>query len=339
MRTALTILGIMGLVVACAQAESYITPDEVPEDSPVWLQGEYLGTVDEEHISAAQVVDWGDGSYELILYEGGLPGEGWDPDFEKVRGIRGERDNGSVTFTHEDASAEVSLEGTLTVRGADGEVLGVLERTIRQGPTLGMEAPEEATVLFDGTDLDMWREGAEMTEDGLLTQGARTAEDYGDMFMHLEYMLPYWEPDDDQPNSGIYIQNRYEVQILGSFGRELANNLDGSLYREKAPEFLATLPPLQWQTYDILFRAPRFDEDGNKTENVRISVFQNGALIHDDVELDGGTGAGGDREPPEVEAAHTLFQDHGTEVRFRNVWVVEDAQEWPEPVTDALDIE
>lgn len=349
MRTALTILAIMSLVVACAHAEPYVTPDEVPEDSPVWLQGEYLGTIGGAQIGA-QVVDWGGGSYELIVYEGGLPGEGWDPDTEKIRGIHAERDNGSVTFTVEDTSAEVSLDGSMTVRDESVElgvrapeeeyqVAGVLDRTVRQGPTLSMEAPEEATVLFDGTDLDMWRDGAEMTDDGLLMQGARTAEDYRDMFMHLEYMLPYWEPDDDQPNSGIYIQNRYEVQILGSFGRELANNLDGSLYREKAPEFLATLPPLQWQTYDILFRAPRFDEDGNKTENVRISVFQNGALIHDDVELDGGTGAGGDREPPEVEAAHTWFQDHGTEVRFRNVWVVEDAQEWPAPVKEALDID
>jgi len=338
MRTVVALMMAASLGMACAQSESYVTPEEVPGGSPVWLQGEYLGTVGEEQIGA-QVVDWGGGSYELIMYEGGLPGEGWEPDAEKVRGIHAERENNSVTFTHEGASAEVSLDGTLTVRDEDGEVVGFLERTLRQGPTLSMEAPEEATVLFDGTDLDMWRDGAEMTDDGLLVQGARTAEDYGDFFMHLEYMLPYWEPGDSQANSGVYIQNRYEVQILESFGRELANHEDGSLYNEKAPAFMATLPPLQWQTFDILFRAPRFDDDGNKTENVRISVFQNGALIHDDVELEGGTGAGGDREPPEVEADHTYFQDHTGEIRFRNVWIVEDAQEWPEPVAEALDID
>ncbi len=338
MRTVLALVLAAGLAVACAQAESYITPDEVPEDSYVWLQGEYLGTVGEDRIGA-QVVDWGGGSYELIVYEDGLPGEGWDPESGDERGIQAELDNDSVTFSRDGYTAEVSLDGTLTVRDRDGAVLGVLERVIRQSPTLSQEAPEEATVLFDGTDLDMWRDGAEMTEDGLLGQGARTAEDYGDLFIHVEYMLPYWERGESQANSGIYIQNRYEVQMLESFGRELANHLDGSLYNVKAPEFLATLPPLQWQTLDILFRAPRFDEDGNKTENVRISVYQNGALIHDEVELEGGTGAGGSREPREIEADHFWLQDHTGEVRFQNVWIVEGAQDWPEPVKEALDIE
>ena len=338
MRSVLALAFIGGLSLNCAQGEAYITPDEVPDGSHVWLQGEYVGTVDGAEVGA-QVADVGGGAYELILYEGGLPGKGWDPNTEELRGVIGQLEDGAVTFNYGDYRGVAAVDGTLTITHRQRGEVGALERTVRQGPTLSMAPPAEATVLFDGTNVDMWRDGAEMTENGLLVQGARTAEDYGDMFMHLEYMIPYWEPDGDQANSGVYVQNRYEVQILESFGRELAPHQDGSLYNEKAPEILATLPPLQWQTFDILFRAPRFDEDGEKTENMRISVFQNGVLIHDGVELEGGTGAGGGRTPPEVEEYHTWLQDHTGEIRFRNIWIVEGAQDWPDEVKEALELD
>lgn len=81
-------------------------------------------------------------------------------------------------------------------------------------------------------------------------------------------------------------------------------------------------PPIQWQTYDIYFRAPRFDSDGDKTENARITVYHNGVRVQDDVELEQGTGQGGNR--PEVEREHLWLQSHTGQVRFRNVWLVED---------------
>lgn len=128
--------------------------------------------------------------------------------------------------------------------------------------------------------------------------------------------------DQNRANSGIYIQNRYEVQVVDSFGWPPAINGIGSLYNESAPRVNASYPPLRWQTYDIFFRAPRFDNEGNKTENARVTAYLNGVLVQDDVELEGGTGAGGDHE--EVPRAELYLQDHGGDpVRFRNVWLVE----------------
>ena len=94
----------------------------------------------------------------------------------------------------------------------------------------------------------------------------------------------------------------------------------GSLYKFKKPDVNMCFPPLAWQSYDITFQAPRF-ENGVKTENARISVIHNGVLIHDDYELDKGTGAGGGR--PEKEKGQIHLQGHGNPVRFQNIWLVE----------------
>jgi hypothetical protein len=119
-------------------------------------------------------------------------------------------------------------------------------------------------------------------------------------------------------NSGVYLQRRYEVQILESSGAPAEVDGCGALYRFKAPDVNASAAPGAWQSYDIRFEAARFAEDA-KTDHARISVWHNGVLIHDDVELENKTGQG---RPEGPEPGPILLQDHGSRVQFRNLWIL-----------------
>jgi hypothetical protein len=110
------------------------------------------------------------------------------------------------------------------------------------------------------------------------------------------------------------------VQVLDSFGLEPQNNEAGGLYKFKAPDLNLSFPPLSWQTYDIHFTAAKFNDAGEKTAKARITVWHNGFVIHNNVELENKTG-GGSQEGPQ--ALPILFQNHGTPVEFRNVWLVD----------------
>ncbi|MGW2350153.1 family 16 glycoside hydrolase [Actinacidiphila glaucinigra] len=150
----------------------------------------------------------------------------------------------------------------------------------------------------------------------------RTKQAFGDFRLHVEFRVPKL-PDDvtgqDRGNSGIYLQDRYELQILDSFGvAQLASNEAASIYNKKAADLNAATAPETWQTYDIVFRAARFDAEGSKTDDARITVVWNGRKVHDDVAVDGPTG-GGDAES--AAAGAIRLQDHGNKVRFRNLWI------------------
>ena len=121
-------------------------------------------------------------------------------------------------------------------------------------------------------------------------------------------------------NSGVYIQLRYEVQIHNSFGipaEEYTPSFCGSIYKQKKPDKIVNKKAGEWQTYDIAFRAARFEGD-KKIENARITVYQNGELIHDDYSITKQTGAG-QKEGPEPE--QIKLQGHHNPVQFRNVWI------------------
>jgi hypothetical protein len=195
--------------------------------------------------------------------------------------------------------------------------------------------PAQATVLFDGKDFSQWqREGGGdirwKIADGAMqvvpkSGSIMTRRDYTDFMMHAEFKTPQMPPEvkgQGRGNSGIYIQRRYELQILDSYGLEPKNNECASIYTFKAPDKNVCKKPGEWQTYDILFRAARWaDKDGKpeKTQNARITVFQNGVLIHDNVEVPRKTGAGQQEGPKPMPI---LLQDHGNEVAFRNLWIV-----------------
>jgi hypothetical protein len=150
-----------------------------------------------------------------------------------------------------------------------------------------------------------------------------TKEKYQDFQLHVEFNVP--EPPagakgQARSNSGVYIQRRYEVQILDSMGDD-PPKFDGcgSIYRQKPPDKNAGKKPGEWQTYDITFKAARFDAAGKKTEGARITVVWNGVKVHDDYEIKDKTGAG---KPEGPDPGAILLQDHGAKVRFRNLWIL-----------------
>ena len=206
-----------------------------------------------------------------------------------------------------------------------------LKKVNTESPTLGAQPPQGATVLFGGKGLEQWQSqdgtpaswkitgsGAmEVTEKNIVSK-----EEFSDARIHVEFRTPFMPEATGQQrgNSGVYVQGRYEVQVLDSFGLERKDNECGGIYQVAAPRLNACLAPLQWQTYDITFRAPQFDPSGNKTKNAVITVEHNGILIHDQVEIPAPTRGGVGED--EVSRGGVLLQDHGNPVQFRNIWIV-----------------
>jgi hypothetical protein len=162
-----------------------------------------------------------------------------------------------------------------------------------------------------------------VTADGLLMEGATSKAKFGSHRLHLEFRTPYKPAarGQERGNSGLYLQGRYETQILDSFGLAGEMNECGGIYSIAKPAVNACLPPLAWQTYDVDFTAAEFDAEGNKSANARMTVHLNGIKIHENVELTHATTAAPLAEGPEPGPVY--LQDHGNPVRFRNIWVVE----------------
>jgi len=150
-----------------------------------------------------------------------------------------------------------------------------------------------------------------------------TRKQFTDVKLHIEFRTPFIPEKRGQArgNSGVYLQGRYEVQVLDSYGLEGLDNECGGIYKVGPPLVNMCAPPTQWQTYDITFRAPRFDAAGNSISKPTLTVFHNGVKVHDKTEVSGATTAslGGKASEP----AGIYLQDHGNPVEFRNIWLVE----------------
>ena len=295
--------------------------DPAKTDDDFAFQGEYVGEVPVNGAPlklGIQAVALGDGAFDVVVYPGGLPGDGWQAP-TKLKG-KGKRDGKAVTFEVSDPDGRthkaVIKDGAIVA--ADGAAK--MPKVERKSPTLGAKPPEGAVVIFDGKGVEKL-EGGKTTPDGLLMQGVTTKDSFGDATWHIEFRLPYQPKDREQGrgNSGAYVAGAYEVQMLDSFGLEGRNNECGGIYSVAAPLVNMCFPPLTWQTYDIDYTAPKYDGD-KKTAPARMTVRHNGVVIHDNIAVNqitpGGVGADGKGVKGPLH-----LQDHGNPVRYRNVWV------------------
>ncbi len=321
----LAISAVLCLIPALALGDDSPTyTDPAKADADFAYQGEYEVTAktDEGDVKIGlQLVALGDGKFRAIGYMGGLPGAGWDKLIKHE--AEGELHGDKVVVKSDHGEAHFTKEA-VTMFSPEGNRTGHSKKVQRTSPTMGAKPPEGAIVLFDGTSADAFEKGR-MNDDKLLMQGATSKQKFGSHKIHVEFLLPYQPKARGQArgNSGLYLQGRYEVQMLDSFGLKGENNECGGIYTVKAPDVNMCLPPLTWQTYDIDFKAAKYDADGKLSENPRITVVHNGVLVHDDVELpnDVSTRAAPVKAGPEKGPVY--LQDHGNPVRYRNIWVVE----------------
>jgi hypothetical protein len=313
----LTSFATAGAVFSQEKKEpAYADPAKTDADFP--YQGEYSGDIDGGNRFGVQVIALGKGKFHAVAYPGGLPGDGWNR-LEKID-VDGTLQNGKLEFKGNDGSGVITEAGKMQIYNSDGGYVGDLKKVERQSPTLGQKPPEGAVVLFDGKSADEFEGGR--VEDGLLLEGVTSKRKFGSCTIHLEFRLPYMPESRGQGrgNSGLYVDGRFEVQLLDSFGLEGKDNECGGLYSLKAPDVNMCYPPLTWQTYDIDYTAPVFD-GGTKTKNAVLTVKHNGVTIHDKVELSKLTP--GNMLPDDGTKGPIHLQNHGNPVRFRNIWVLE----------------
>lgn len=203
-------------------------------------------------------------------------------------------------------------------------------------------APSDAVVLFDGKDLSAWDGAANWkVEDGAMIAGkgnVRTQEAFGDCQLHIEWSAPVPATGSGQGrgNSGVFLMDTYEIQILDSYeNKTYFDGQAGAIYKQTPPQVNATRPPGEWNAYDIVWTAPRFNEDGSLKSPAYITAFHNGVLILNHFELKGDTPF--NRPPQYKKHADRLpirLQDHGNPTRFRNIWIREVGAAQGEQVRD-----
>ncbi len=311
-------------------------PNDAAKHPDFAIQGEYVGELsvnDKKQKVGAQVIAKGLGEFDVKILVGGLPGDGWDgKSSTKTTAKRGE--DGVVVVGGSVTGGSIA-DGKLKLK--DGtKIDGTLTKVERKSETLGKKPPEGAVVLFGTVGDEMkWNNGRflELSDGKFLTvakvkkgdkeQGGSivTKEKFGAFKAHVEFRLP-WMPHSGgqgRGNSGVYLQDRYECQVLDSFGLNGENNECGGIYTQHKPKVNMCYPPMTWQTYDIEFTPAEFGSDGKKTKNARATIYHNGVKIHDDVEFPKECPGG---KPEAATPGPFQFQDHGDPVVYRNVWVV-----------------
>jgi len=293
---------------------------------------------------AAQVIPWKDGRYQIRFFT----------DLRKKAPeyvmIEATPSDGMLRF--EDGAWSGNIEGDRfmgkgTLRGTNGSF--EMNRVFYESPRLGAKPPRGALVLFDGSNFDEWEMIQRDGKTGLVTwkrengvmkivpqlgnhqigDSIGTKKAFQDFHLHIEFRLPLLPDNTDQRrgNSGIIIEEFqfFEVQVLDCYGLPGYYDECGAIYQIAPPKVNMCLMPLQWQSYDITFCAPRFDRNDNLAEPPRITVDHNGELIHKDLDLPYSDNAiRTRRERPESHKVGRIkLQDHGYPVEYRNIWIVE----------------
>lgn len=283
---------------AMAQDKKTAITDPAKAGPDFAIQGEYAGEIDGKKLGA-QVIALGDDKFDLVIYDGGLPGDGWKKGDRKEK-VAGLLKDGVVTFAAEKPAT--IKDGSLNLAA------GSIKKVQRQSPTLGAKPPQGAIVLFDGKINDFTP--GKMTEDGLLAHGQNSKHKFTKSFtLHVEFRLCYqpYARGQGRSNSGVFLSGGSEVQVLDSFGLEGRNNECGGFYSRREPNVNMCFPPLSWQTYDVEVTVGT----GEKKDKTIATVKHNGVVIHADYVID-------------FKSGNTLqLQDHGNPVAYRNIWIVE----------------
>lgn len=246
-----------------------------------------------------------------------------------------------VLFSCNKKIADVAKESPTS---AEGKVLGVItdpkdtevwepEPVVISAGETNASAPSDAIILFGGKTAFAWKhaDGSEINwkvgkDDMTVKPGTgniMTRESYGDCQLHIEWRSPDEDAEGQgKGNSGIFFQERYELQILNSYeNRTYSNGQAGSIYKQSPPLVNVTRPQGEWNTYDVIFRAPRFDKDGTKIKSATITAMHNGVLIQDNFELLGTTEYIGLPKNVAHGDGPIVLQDHSNKVSFRNIWL------------------
>ena len=313
-----TLIGVAALDVFAAE-EAVDSRFRLTKPDP--LMGDWQGTPG----YVAQVMPTDDGKYQANVFKAFD-----EPDAKPLAILKGE-----AAALSGDGWAGAMAGGHF--KAGKGSESFDLQHITRTPPTLGAKPPAGAVVLFDGKNLDAWAKKAGkdwLKPDGpapwkLVDGAAEVVPDtgggiiskkvFGDFHLHAEFRT-LGAPS----NSGIYLQTRYEANINETYGQLTGTpngGFDNCTPKSAAPKIRASRPPLEWQTFDIDFRAPRFDATGGKTAPARVTLLLNGAKLYDDQELSLPTGAAG--RLGEAPTGPLMLQEHGMPVQFRNIWLVE----------------
>ena len=242
--------------------------------------------------------------------------------------VNGRQVNGATDLEADSGGWRGLSQGRIALQAEGAEVF---YRNMELRPLVYLPPPPGAVVLFDGSDLDAWESSGGGAPRWRVADGAmevvpgegdlRTRTAFGDVRLHVEFQIPPSGPgaaEQDRGNSGVYLQGRYEVQVLDSFGHALSGKNDcGAIYGVKDADVNEALPPGIWQSYDIVFRAPRWSGE-IKESPARITVVWNGSRVQRDVEVWASTVLG---DPESPGSAPLRLQDHGHPVRYRNIWL------------------
>lgn len=299
-------------------------------------EGNYMADQSQRAKATAKVIAEGPGYYRVVMQAEALTLGEAPAQFEIYGVQQGTQVNlfGRANAVH--WHGQIAGDKLATDPGYYGMGLE-LKKTTRKSPTEGLQPPSDAVVLLPFTpgkapDASAWKGGSwKPQNDGSLQcdpgKGSiYTKQNFGDIKLHLEFWLPLMADSFGQgrANSGVIINNIYEVQVLDSFGLVPSMGDCAAIYSQARPRVNASLPPERWQTYDILFRAPRMNPDGTVKEKARVTVELNGVKVQDNVSIEGATAGHEPGKPPANAATGPLqLQDHGNQVRYRNAWLVE----------------
>ena len=316
-------LGVGLIVCGCLAAkddkkgETFI--DAAAAGPDFALQGEYAGEVGGDKYGA-QVIARGDGKFELFLLKGGLPGDGWDG---QTRIHADAKTDGDKTTFEGDGWSGTFNGSRLPGKSKEGEAVHPDPQGPREARRLGESLPPDSALIVCSTARTPTSgTAARSSKATCSTTASRAKRSSAAAPSTSSSAWPFMPKATEQArsNSGVYVQDRWEIQVLDSFGLTGEDNECGGIYHQYKPLVNMCYPPLSWQTYDVDFTAAQYDGD-KKVEPAVITVKQNGVVIQDHVKLDKGPTGGG--QPESAAPGPIQLQNHGNPVYFRNIWVVE----------------